>query len=384
MTQRRILFGAFGSAGDLFPIVPLMRALLAEGHDVRCAATRSLGLYLRTCGIPAIALGDGSELRVVDDAGIFTTADGGWDSWRQTVDRYVLPTVEADVAALRSVTGAWRPDVAVTTSLALPVRLAMHLEEVPVVEVTIYPQHAIAERALAHTFDHPIVADVVARRPDLAPARAAWGVPSDVLLHDAVLLGDAAADAVGFPYWDEVPGIAADIEAMDRWAAGPARRLLVTLGSFIGVARRDAWYAAADAAAEHDLATAFVGARGSWAEAEFGSDERITCVGFVPLSRYASASEVVVHHGGLGTTFAALRAGRPALVVPQAFDQGDNAHLVEAAGLGLRARPDRITQQLADLLVDDDRRRRVAQAAAALVDPTHATATAAASILAAV
>jgi vancomycin aglycone glucosyltransferase len=42
----------------------------------------------------------------------------------------------------------------------------------------------------------------------------------------------------------------------------------------------------------------------------------------------------VVHHGGAGTTSAALRAGRPQVVVPHAFDQFQWARWVHSAGLG--------------------------------------------------
>jgi UDP:flavonoid glycosyltransferase YjiC (YdhE family) len=49
-----------------------------------------------------------------------------------------------------------------------------------------------------------------------------------------------------------------------------------------------------------------------------------------PLFRRARA---IVHHGGIGTTAQALRAGRPMLVVPHAHDQQDNARRVVALGV---------------------------------------------------
>lgn len=46
-----------------------------------------------------------------------------------------------------------------------------------------------------------------------------------------------------------------------------------------------------------------------------------------------------VHHGGAGTTAAALRAGVPTVITPCLFDQFDHAHLVSkgGCGVGLRA-----------------------------------------------
>jgi rhamnosyltransferase subunit B len=46
---------------------------------------------------------------------------------------------------------------------------------------------------------------------------------------------------------------------------------------------------------------------------------------YAPHDRVFRAASAVVHSGGIGTTARVLRAGRPALVVPWAYDQPDNA-----------------------------------------------------------
>ncbi len=53
-----------------------------------------------------------------------------------------------------------------------------------------------------------------------------------------------------------------------------------------------------------------------------------------PYARIFPAASVVVHHGGFGTCAEALRAGKPSLVTPFAFDQFDTAARVHDAGLG--------------------------------------------------
>jgi len=42
----------------------------------------------------------------------------------------------------------------------------------------------------------------------------------------------------------------------------------------------------------------------------------------------------LLHHGGIGTTAQALRAGIPQIVMPKAFDQPDNAMRIAALRLG--------------------------------------------------
>jgi UDP:flavonoid glycosyltransferase YjiC (YdhE family) len=64
---------------------------------------------------------------------------------------------------------------------------------------------------------------------------------------------------------------------------------------------------------------------------------------------------VSVHHGGIGTTGQALRAGRPMLVVPFAHDQPDNAHRISKLGVGrviypARYTADRVAKELRVLL----------------------------------
>lgn len=53
----------------------------------------------------------------------------------------------------------------------------------------------------------------------------------------------------------------------------------------------------------------------------------------VPYSRIFPSAALVVHHGGIGTTAQALRAGKAMLVVPFAFDQPDNAFRVNRLGV---------------------------------------------------
>jgi rhamnosyltransferase subunit B len=53
-----------------------------------------------------------------------------------------------------------------------------------------------------------------------------------------------------------------------------------------------------------------------------------------PYAKVFPAASVIVHHGGFGTCGEALRAGKPSLVMPFAFDQFDTAARVHNAGLG--------------------------------------------------
>ncbi len=59
----------------------------------------------------------------------------------------------------------------------------------------------------------------------------------------------------------------------------------------------------------------------------------VIAVAYAPFAELFPRTAVIVHHGGIGTTGLAMRAGRPALVVPFVYDQPDNA--ARTARLGI-------------------------------------------------
>ncbi len=72
---------------------------------------------------------------------------------------------------------------------------------------------------------------------------------------------------------------------------------------------------------------------------------------FAPFRRLLPLCAAVVHHGGIGTTAAALTAGIPQVVLPLAWDQPDNARRVQTLGVGIRLGPrHRTAKHLAEAL----------------------------------
>jgi rhamnosyltransferase subunit B len=85
---------------------------------------------------------------------------------------------------------------------------------------------------------------------------------------------------------------------------------------------------------------------------------RVRHCAFAPFRRLLPLCAAVVHHGGVGTTAAALEAGCPQLVLPLAWDQPDNAARVVALGVGLTLGPRQrgsghVSRALARLLAPD-------------------------------
>ncbi|MGN6363818.1 glycosyltransferase [Asticcacaulis taihuensis] len=57
-------------------------------------------------------------------------------------------------------------------------------------------------------------------------------------------------------------------------------------------------------------------------------------IDFAELSAVLPKARLLAHHGGIGTTAQALRAGIPQIIVPDRFDQPDNAIRIAKLGLG--------------------------------------------------
>ena len=76
---------------------------------------------------------------------------------------------------------------------------------------------------------------------------------------------------------------------------------------------------------------------------------------YLPYSTVFPRAAAVVHQAGIGTLAQAMRAGRPQLILPVAFDQPDNARRAAALGLGRvlpfkKATAQRLASELAALL----------------------------------
>lgn len=367
----KVMFSAFGSAGDLFPLVPIAQSLRSRGHEVRWAVPRGLGLYLRSMGWAANTLGDGSEMRVNADTNLFTTAWGGLASWRHLLEHYVRPTLSDDVDRIERLAADWPPDLIVTSSFGVAGRIVAMNRRIRLVECSLYPQHQgpIANSQIAHRFLRE-----VRRLLDISAgdslARAAWGAPADILFHDPALHACSPSRAVGYPYWDELPSRHEPIERIQAWAgAGESPVVVGTFGSFVGLAASARWDDLRASVRRCGVRAVLVGPA---AGAEYVDETFFVVPTYLPLSKLLPVADAVVHHGGLGTSMATLRQGLPAVVIAHAFDQPHNAELLESAGVGIDASRVGLDRAIQSVVADPVMRRAASELSRRLVPPDDA------------
>lgn len=335
-TSQRVLIATFGSAGDLFPYIAVGQALRSGGVDVRLASSRTLGIYGRLARVPSVGLGDGSEISVLADRRLATSRFNGWDSWHQTLERYVAPQLAASVTTLMSLFARWRPDVVIAGSFAAAARIASAAASIPTVEITIYPQHVrLGFPGVATKFARSMRQSVsrVASEHEvgLDPSALVWGRPEHALaLHDPGLLDPQGIRPIGFPLWQG--GFSdTDDATIEAWRSVDSRQcVLVTLGSFLGQVRPEL----VDCFARHVNRT---GARTIILGSSASSTLDQLHLPLVDLPSILPAVDAVVHHGGIGTSYTVLAAGKPAVIVPIAFDQATNGGLFEQAGAAVLA-----------------------------------------------
>jgi rhamnosyltransferase subunit B len=361
----KILIGAAGSLGDTLPFVALGLALQRRGHDVHLFGSESYEVH--AAGLPftpVMSTTDHEALlrdpRVTDPRHGFTLLS---EAFAATLPR-AFEAMRAQVVPGQT--------LAVGSTLSFASRLLKDALGVPTATVHLAPSvlrsvhqppqlsaHGLLGRLPASLqrgawwLIDRLVLDRLFTKPfndhrrqlGLAPVNRMF----DAWLHQAdVTLGmwapwfappqpDWPGNLVctGFPLYDngEAHPLPAELEAF--LAAGEPP---VGFTSGTANATSHEFFAASAAAC------ASSGRRGLLITKD-GSQLPSTLppgvmqVPYAPFSQLLPRLAAFVHHGGIGTTSQALRAGVPQLVRPMAYDQFDNAERVCRLGVGKRLLP---------------------------------------------
>lgn len=391
----RIVLHTFGSLGDLHPYVAVARALADRGHRAVIATHPGYRERVEASGVAfhpvrpdAAEFGDGEEVlrRAMDERG----------GTRYVVRRLVVPFLRATRDDL--MVACRDADLLVSHVLSVMAPAVAERLRIPRVHTMLQPislfsahdpsrvqgmapwtlrlgpwawrafwrlaritsrswfrEVAVlrAEMGLPATDAHPLL-DLHSERLNLALFSSVIAAPQPDWPPNTIV--------AGFPVHDRDEGGGGMPAALARFLdAGPAP-VVFTLGS-AAVWNAGAFYreAAAAAGSLGVRAVLLVGPDGR--NAPDGRHDGVMATAYAPHSELFPRAAAIVHQGGIGTTGAALRSGRPMLVVPFSHDQPDNA--ARCARLGVArvvprraARARRLKRELEALLADDGARRR--------------------------
>jgi rhamnosyltransferase subunit B len=395
-----IVLITIGSAGDLFPFLRIGTTLRDLGHRVSFVAPWLHQPYVEQTGLAFHGL-DIDEA-VLDDPDLWHAIRGFGVVWRAT--RPAMAQVQGLVAPL--LTGP--RSLIIAHPLALPEADLIRAAHpgVKVVAGILAPQNLptvhdplmVGPRRMPAWVPHGarklmwrgvdrFVLNPVAL-PGINAARQARGLtPVPGLLQHLALVPDLTM--LLFPAWfapplpdwpqpllqadfalyDPNPSAALSTELQAFLAAGPAP-LVFTHGT--GNRQAGAYFAAArDATLRLGRRAIFLTPHVAQVPANLPPE--ILWQDYVPLRALLPHAAVLMHHGGIGTTAEALRAGTPQLVIPLSHDQFDNAERVRALGVGARldatrVRADRMAGVLDGLLAQPDLAGRCRHVAARFDD----------------
>jgi UDP:flavonoid glycosyltransferase YjiC (YdhE family) len=148
----------------------------------------------------------------------------------------------------------------------------------------------------------------------------------------------------------------------DWWDGADGPLVYVTLGSVTGrlPVAATAYRAVLDAVADLPVRALVTVGRSTDVTALGPTPANAHVEAWVPQAEVLPAAAVVVCHGGSGTTFGALAAGVPLVVLPMFADQPANGRLVAQAQAGVLVEPDRAEDTLGSFGPDDVPRVRAA------------------------
>jgi rhamnosyltransferase subunit B len=393
----RLVITTWGSYGDLFPYLGLGKALAARGHHVRLVTPAFYAPQVQQAGLEAYSAGPDVD---PNDRALIARIMEPRRGPEALVRDWLMPLVDSFYRELASATSGADLLVSHPVTFAAPVvgrvlgipwvstvlapMSFFSINDPPVIAVAPFllwlrpfgPVYGRIVRALADRVTRRWAEPIYRLRREHGiadhsnPLMTGQFSPTMTLAMFSSVLGAPQPDwpvrtrQTGFIFENTALTMPPELEAFLDQGEPP---VVFTLGSSaVGAAGR---FYEESAAAVKRLGVRAVFLTAGFAENEqVARSDRLLIVPFAPHQSLFPRAAAVVHHCGVGTTGQGLRAGRPALAVPHAHDQPDNADRLVRLGVA-RSVPaqsytsDRVTQELGLLLREDRFRIRAGEIA---------------------
>jgi rhamnosyltransferase subunit B len=382
----RVCLVTLGSAGDIHPMLALGQGLRARGHAVTLLANPAWAAYTARAGLDFEAVGEpGDYQATIEHPKLWHPIDGFGVMWRYLLRPALAPTYRRlEALAARG------PCVVIANPVAMGARVAQEKLGLPLVT-------AYTAATMLRTVHDPMTLAHWRVAPwwPTGLRRAAWAMLDRYKLQPLVLpalealragLGLPALRESVFGRWMHSPQ--AGVTLFPSWFAparpdwpqqvvqagfplyeGDAQDVPEAVRSFVeqqpapvvfmpGTAARAAapfFQAAVQACEQTGQRGLLLGAVADAVRAALPAT--VMAADYAPFTWLLPRARALVHHGGIGSSAQALRAGIPQLVLPHAYDQFDNAMRLELLGVGLALRPGTagpaaMGEQLARLLAE--------------------------------
>lgn len=364
----KFIVSAVGSDGDINPMIEISHALALRGHEVDFLANEYFENKVRRAGLDFYPIGDIALFEsIVSDPRLWHPRQAFAAVWQTINDTMPL----AYKGLVERVAASKDAPVLIGTTLALAGRVMQEVKGLKLATVHLSPG------CLVSRYDPPANPDF-----DFPAGAPQWLKDFYVYLVDTHILDRSCRDDVNrfrgqfalppvahiFTKWLHSPDKV--VYAFPRWYAEPQKdwpakavftgfplymkkeheSLSAAVESFIAAGAPPVVFTAGSAHAHSReyferavQAVSAVGARAifvsKYKEQVPDLPANIIHTEFEPFDLLFAKAAVVCHHGGIGTSAQALRAGVEHFVTPFAHDQFDNAKRLEGLGVARSAKP---------------------------------------------
>ncbi len=373
--------------GHLYPIMDVALALRAGGHHVVVATLAAERDNVEGAGLTHRAIAPDVESVTLDDhrqRGTKAQLEAALNCWATRAEREVpdlagtLDDVQPDIMMVDANTwgaAALAESQGNPWAMFMPYCLPVPSPDTPAFGPGFAPPRNFLDRtrdrvvwAALGRMAAPSIGRLNALRAKVGVSELA-GMPDLYLQSDALLYRTAEPFEYPRRDWPENvhqlgPGLWSPPAETPAWLAElPRPRVLVSVSTELQE----------DGAIIDTALAALAGEPGSIIVTTSSLDpERFTAphdrtriVRFLSHAAVMDGIDLVVTHGGMGTTQRALAAGVPLVVVPWGRDQSESAQRVEACGAGVRLSPKKLTsERMRDAIRTSLTRRAGAEAVA--------------------
>lgn len=390
--SKHILIATFGSLGDLYPYMAIAKEMRTRGHRAVIATNEIYRHMIESEGIEFRAIRPNGLINVEEEGEFIELLRDSQQALDYGISYLIGPHLRATYNDLLE--PVQEADLLLTHHLAFAGSLAAEKTGTPRVST------ALAPISFMSVYDLPTLSP-----PPTSPYEAAltlvandakhrffrwkarfWSAPVRQLRAelgltpscDPVFEGQHSPELVlalfsqilaapqpdwppqtrvtGFPFYDRQERQALSPELVKFLSEGPPP-IVFTLGSLMVWTPGNFYLEGAIAAQKLGYRSILLMGQAAHSIPAHQLPEGAIAVDYASHSALFPHAAAIAHHGGVGTTAQALRAGRPMLVVPYAYDQPDNAARLVRLGVARtierqHCTADRIAAELKLLLFD--------------------------------
>ena len=369
----RVLITAIGTSGDVNPFIAVGIALKERGHEVVLLVNPYFEGQVRGAGLEYLPLGEPIDLRLIAKMPDLMHARKGL---KLTLDKLIVPNMPIILDAIGMEVRDRRPDIVLSHHTCPGSRWACQRHDVPfagaVLTPLLWPSSKDPCVFMSWEPENPpewysrwrnraarwMLRGVIDRR--FNRVRLDYGMSRGRDLFYAEVLGGVVnlglwsrhfrgampddppnGRICGFPWFDRHKDLEHPEDELEKFLTGGDPPIIFTLGTAAVHTAGDFYASAAKACAD-------LGRRGLLLtrHTEYGPSSLPRGVGaftYAPFSTVLPRGCATVHHGGVGTTAQAMRAGRPTVIVPFSHDQFDNAARAKRLGVSATLRRKKAT-----------------------------------------